>query len=145
MKTELLNLQLSKLARAKVLLKLEIDTKDQVLVCLVLPRYLMDSFYFFPHPAPIQTRLGLQCQTPFIPYPLSLTPYLLSLIPTSCSLSPTTVSFPKFRWGLLWLLLLSQAKVKSTPSRWSKTWSSTIENKLFPREIKIVTINSLSI
>ena len=30
-KTELLNLKLSKLARAKVLLKLEFDTKDQVL------------------------------------------------------------------------------------------------------------------
>ena len=30
-KTELLNLKFSKLARAKVLLKLEFDTKDQVL------------------------------------------------------------------------------------------------------------------
>ena len=30
-KTELLNLRLSKLARAKVLLKLEFDTEDQVL------------------------------------------------------------------------------------------------------------------
>ena len=30
-KTELLNLKLSKLARAKVLLKLEFDTEDQVL------------------------------------------------------------------------------------------------------------------
>ena len=50
------------------------------------------------------TRLGLQCQNPLIPYPLS----------------PSTVPFTKFRWGL-WFLWLSQAKVKSTPSPRPKT------------------------
>ena len=71
-----------------------------------------------------------------IPYPISHTPYPLSLIPhplsidldpwplslisTACSLSPSTVPF-KFRGGFLLLfsflaLLLSQAKVKPTPS-----------------------------
>ena len=34
-KTELLNLRLSKLARAKVLLQMEFDTKDQVLFPLL--------------------------------------------------------------------------------------------------------------
>ena len=34
-KTELLNLKLSKLARAKVSLKLEFDTKDQVFLVVV--------------------------------------------------------------------------------------------------------------
>ena len=54
---------------------------------------------------------------------LPFIPYHLSLIPTPCSLSPSTVPFTKFRWGLLWLWLLwlSQAKVKSTPSPRPKT------------------------
>ena len=46
---------------------------------------------------------------PFIPYPFSLITYPLSLIP--CSLSPITVPFTKFRWGLLWLWLLSQLQL----------------------------------
>ena len=75
-----------------------------------------------------ETRLGLQCQTPFRSYPLSL-------IHTPCSLFPSTVLFTKFRCGillwLLWFLLsLSQAKVKSTPSPRPKTgvWQKVFLN-----------------
>ena len=75
-----------------------------------------------------ETRLGLHCRTPLIPYPLSNVPYPLSLTPSFWSLSPSTVPFNRFRWGLflssllsLSLLLLSQVKVKSTPSPRPKT------------------------
>ena len=87
------------------------------------------SFYYFwnyiTHAlTQIQTRLGLQCQTPLrsypltldtwplplMPYPLSIISYSLSLIPNPCSLTHSTVPLKKFRWGLLLslsLLLLS--------------------------------------
>jgi len=87
----------------------------------------------------IVTRLGLQCQTPLRSYPLtldtwplslSLIPYLLSLIPNPCSLTLSTVPLKKFRWGLLWLWLLSEVKVKSTPSLRPKPWSLTTNNFL---------------
>ena len=42
---ELLNLRLSKLARAKVLLQLEFDTKDQVVVTLCAPTLCFHKFY----------------------------------------------------------------------------------------------------
>ena len=66
----------------------------------------MEHFYHIKEwPTWIRTRLGLQCQTPLRSYPLTLDcwPLLLSL-----SL-------------LLWLFLLSQVKVKSTPSPRLKT------------------------
>ena len=82
-----------------------------------------------------QIRLGLQCQTSLRSYPGSLIPYLPAI------LGPLTISLPlvpypqvmflsrNLGWGflsslllsLLLMLLLSQAKVKSTPSNRPKT------------------------
>ena len=64
------------------------------------------------------TTLGLQCQTSLRSYHLSLLIYPSSLIPYHYTL----VTFKKFRWRFLSLLLLSQAKVKSSPRPKTGVW-----------------------